>query len=309
MQLIRYPDRSEVRPSAVAIGNFDGLHRGHQAVIATMQDAARAGGLAPSVLTFEPHPRRLFVPEAPSFRIEPLAVKLRRLREAGVTQLFMPRFDRRFASLSAPQFLDEVLARQLQARAVITGDDFAFGQGRAGTVALLRDWGRRHGIAIHTVPPVLAEGEVCSSSAVRHALDHGRVAQAATLLGHPYRIEGRVMHGDKRGRTLGVPTANVSLKPELKLPSHGIYAAWATVRGERIMGAASLGVRPTIGGQRLPSLEVHLLDFAGDIYGERIAVEFVAWIRAEEQFGSLSDLTHAMLRDCQMVRDLLERSA
>ena len=306
MQLICHPEQYEAPASAVAIGNFDGLHRGHQAVLGVMMEAARAQGLAPSVLTFEPHPRRLFMPDAPYFRIEPLGQKLRRLRSAGVRQVFMPRFDRAFASLSATQFLEEVLGEQLQARVVVTGENFAFGKGRAGTVATLREWGARQGVAVHTVPPLQAEGEVCSSSAVRLALAHGNVAHAAALLGHPYRLAGRVMHGDKRGRTLGMPTANVSLPPGLKLPLNGIYAVRAVVDGTSHMGAASLGVRPTIGQQDAPSLEVHLLDYTGNLYGQRMAVDFVQWIRGEEKFASLTDLTAAMQQDCQTARELLQ---
>ncbi len=308
MQLIRQIDRNDAPPCAVAIGNFDGLHRGHQEVLRVMMEAAKAQGLVPSVLTFEPHPRRLFTPSAPFFRIEPLAQKLRRLRAYGVEQLFMPRFDRAFSMLSATQFLDEVLAKQLNARAVVTGENFAFGHGRSGSVQSLQAWGTHHNVAVHTVPPLVAEGEICSSSAVRLALGHGQVAHAAALLGHPYRIVGRVMHGDKRGRTLGMPTANVSLPPGLKLPMNGIYAVRAMVHGVTYQGAAGLGLRPTIGGQDAPSLEVHLLDYAGNIYGERMAVDFVAWIRGEEKFASLTDLSAAMMQDCQLARELLQEN-
>lgn len=305
MKLIRMPDAT-TPPAAVAIGNFDGLHRGHQAVVAVMMEAARAQKLAPSVLTFEPHPRRVFAPEAPRFRIEPLAQKLRRLRDAGVAQCFMPRFTKAFAAMSAEQFLDEVLGKQLHAKAVVTGENFAFGKGRAGDVIMLAEWGAVHGVAVHTVPPLVAEGEVCSSSAVRLSLGRGDVAHAGALLGHPYRLSGRVMHGDKRGRTLGMPTANVSLPPGLKLPTYGIYAVLATVRGKTYLGAASLGVRPTIGGQEHASLEVHLLDFAGDVYGARMAVDFITWMRGEETFPSLTELQQAMMKDCQQARDLLQ---
>lgn len=308
MQLIRHPERFDAPPSAVAIGNFDGLHRGHQRVIAAMREAAAQQQLVPSVLTFEPHPRQLFAPGTHQ-RIVPLGAKLRGLEAAGVQQVFMPRFDRGFASLSAAAFLEEVLGRQLNARAVVTGENFAFGQGRSGTVETLRDWGAQQGVAILTVPPLLAEGEVCSSSAVRLALEQGEVGHAGALLGHPYRIVGRVMHGDKRGRTLGMPTVNIHLQPGLKLPKLGIYATWVEVEGRRIMGAASLGVRPTIGGQAQPSLEVHLLDYAGDLYGARLGVEFVRFLRGEERFDSLEALVQAMQKDCQDVRRILEGQA
>lgn len=308
MQLIRHPEDFDAHHSAVAIGNFDGLHRGHQEVLRVMQEAAQAMLLAPSVLTFEPHPRRFFAPQAPHFRIEPLGQKLQRLRAAGIAQLFMPRFDAAFAGLSAEAFMDTVLLSQLKARAVITGENFAFGKGRRGDVNTLRAWGAARGVAIHTVPPLITEGEVCSSSAVRKALATGNMLHARALLGHPYRLAGRVMHGDKRGRTLGMPTVNISLPPGLRLPRHGIYATWVQVQEACYMGAASLGVRPTIGGQEQPSLEVHLLDFAGDLYGQRLSVSFIDWVRGEEKFPDLPTLAAAMQHDCQQVRERLQES-
>jgi riboflavin kinase/FMN adenylyltransferase len=309
-ELIRRLDLVESPPSAVAIGNFDGLHRGHGAVIDIMRQAAADLNVVPSVLTFEPHPRRLFAPETASFRLEPLAMKLRRLRDAGVRQVFMPRFDRAFASMSAMQFLDDVLGDRLHARAVVTGENFAFGHGRSGSVTMLKDWGARNSVAIHTVPPVMAENEICSSSAVRHALARGDVAHAGALLGHPYQLNGRVIHGDGRGRALGFPTANVTLAPRLKLPLHGIYAVRALVQAalgaKQYDGAASIGVRPTIGPQDIPTLEVHLFDFAGDIYGAKIEVQFFHWLRPEEKFASLDALTQQMAKDCIEARERLQ---
>lgn len=301
MQLIRYPEAFKGPPASVAIGNFDGLHRGHLAVIGAMQASARRQMLVPSVLTFEPHPRRLFKPESPDFRLEPLSVKLRRLDAVGVEQVFMPRFDKHFASMSAETFMDEVLGRQLNAKAVITGENFAFGKGRAGNVEMLASWGAKQGIEIHTVPPVMAEDEPCSSSAVRAAIGRGDVTHATALLGRPYRLAGRVVHGDGRGRDFGFATANIAFPPGLMLPMNGIYA----VRVGKRMGAASLGVRPTIGDQVKPSLEVHLLDFEGDLYGQKLEVDFIGWIRPEEKFASLELMVEQIERDCIRARELL----
>ena len=302
MQLIRYPEKFSAPPTAVAIGNFDGLHQGHRAVL----DAARLEGLAPAVLTFEPHPRRLFTPDAPAFRLEPLAVKLARLRDLGVQYCFMPRFDAAFAALSARQFLDGVLGKQLNAHAVITGENFAFGKGRGGDVTMLKDWGAAHGVTVHTVPPLMIDGAVCSSSAVRRALEAGDMARAQHLLGRAYSLGGRVLHGDKRGRALGMPTVNIALAPGIKLPKLGIYAVWVKLGEAYVKGAASLGVRPTIGAQERPTLEVHLLDFNGDLYGQKLEVKFVQWLRGEEKFASLDDLKTAMQKDCEQARAALE---
>lgn len=313
MQLVRHLNEFQAPPTSVAIGNFDGLHRGHRAVLDRMMQAAADGGLAPAVLTFEPHPRRFFARLAPVFRIEPLGMKLRRLRLAGVRYVFMPRFNAAFAALSAEAFLEEVLGRQLNAKAVVTGENFAFGKGRGGTVETLRAWGATHGVAIHTVAPVMAEDDICSSSAVRQALARGDVAHAGALLGHAYQLGGRVKHGDGRGRQLGFPTANIALVPGLKLPAHGVYAVRATVQdplGERHYdGVVNLGVRPTIGGQDHASLELHLFDFAGDIYGARVTVQFVRQLRHEMKFESLAALTRQIAEDCALAKQLLQGHA
>ncbi len=306
MQLIRHLDRYDGPPCSVAIGNFDGLHRGHQAVLATMLSAASQQGLAPAVLTFAPHPRRFFAPDAPEFRLESWAMKLQRLRDAGVHSVFMPRFDAAFAGLSAVDFMQQVLGEQLKAGAVVTGENFVFGNARGGDHAQLAQWGKARGVAVHAVPPVQVGGQVCSSSAVRAALAQGDMAQAEALLGRPYRLAGRVLHGDKRGRELGMPTANIALTPGLKLPRHGIYAVWVWIGATRVAGAASLGVRPSIGHQEKATLEVHVLDYADDLYGQRLAVDFVQWMRAEAAFPDLAALQVAMQEDCVAVRQRLQ---
>lgn len=298
MQLIRQLPAQFDRPTAVAIGNFDGLHLGHQAVLAQMVMAASAGHLVPSVLTFEPHPRRFFAPHAPHFRLKRLADKLRRLRGAGVERVYMPHFNKAFAALSATQFLDQVLARQLGARVVVTGEDFAFGKDRGGDAAMLRAWGAAQGVTIINVPAVMVDGVACSSSAVRRAIGNGDMALAATLLGRPYGLSGRVIHGDGRGAQLGFATANIALGRELKLPAHGVYAVRAVLHGKAHDAVANFGVRPTVSQGARPSLEVHLFDMSGMIYGERMEVQFVQKIRDERKFETLAALTHQIADDC-----------
>jgi riboflavin kinase/FMN adenylyltransferase len=305
MQLIRYLDKPLKSPSAVAIGNFDGLHLGHQAVIAQMQALAARHGLVPTVLTFEPHPRAFFTPHTQPFKLESLPMKLRHLREAGVECLAMPRFDAAFAALTPEQFLHEVLGTQLKAKAVITGDNFAFGAKRAGTSDGLRAWGKANGIIIETVEPVvMADGTVCSSTAVRASVSEGNMVRAAQLLGRPYAIAGRVMHGDKRGHGLGFPTANVAVPLHLKLPATGVYAVRARVihspvyAGKTYDAVANFGLRPTVANTTAPRLEAHLFDFAGDLYGARLEIDFIARLREEKRFDTLAALTAQIAADC-----------
>lgn len=305
MQLIRHLPLTHDRPTAVAIGNFDGLHLGHRAVIEAMQAAAKARGAVPSVLTFEPHPRRLFAPSAPSFRLESLAVKLARLRAAGVERCYMPRFDAAFAGLSADRFLEEVLKQSLGACAVVTGENFAFGHKRGGDVHYLCRWGVAEGVAISTVPPVVQAGEICSSSAVRAAVMGGDMAQSARLLGREYTLAGRVVHGDARGREMGYPTANLALSPGLVRPAYGIYAVWVRVDGEVYPGAASFGVRPTVYAAGAELFEVHLLDTARDLYGKKLEVALVARLRGEEKFDSLEALIAQIDVDCMEAKRVL----
>lgn len=304
MQLIRHlPDRADA-PTALAIGNFDGLHLGHRAVIETMLADARTQRLIPSVLTFEPHPRRYFTPDAPAFRLETLSQKLHRLHAWGVERIYMPRFDAAFAARSAEDFLQNILQQSIGAKTVVTGENFAFGKARQGTTEMLQQWGAAHGVRIHNLPPVLAEGEVCSSTAVRQALARGDMQHAAALLGRPYSIRGWVRHGDKRGRQLGFPTANLRLGDALKLPKFGIYAVRATIEpgAEIYTGVASLGVRPTIAENEAPSLETYLFDFNRDIYGRRLNIEFVTWLRGEEKFDSLDALQMQIAADVEAAK-------
>ena len=306
MQLIRHLPPTETRETAVAIGNFDGVHRGHQAVIGAMVAAARAKNLIPSVLTFEPHPRRFFAPHAPAFRLERLATKLMRLRDAGVERLYMPRFNLNFAAIGAQDFLDRILAQSLGARVVVTGEDFAFGKNRGGDIHTLRAWGEAHGIDVLAVPSVLEAGHTCSSSAIRTALEAGDMAHVAELLGRAYSLAGRIVHGAGRGAGLGFATANMALPPLLKLPGYGVYAVRATVHGKTYDAVANLGVKPTVTADARPSLETHLFDFAGDMYGAKITVAFVQKIRDEQKFPGLDALIAQIGHDCAAAKTILQ---
>lgn len=307
MRLIRQLPDASLRPSAVAIGNFDGVHLGHRAVIARMKELADAHGLVPTVLTFEPHPRRFFQRQGAAFHLQRLRDKFLDLEALGVAQLVVLRFDAAFASLSAEAFLHEVLGRGLMAKAVVTGENFVFGQGRKGDSTMLKHWGAAQGIAIAPVAPVMVVGQVCSSTAVRAALSRAEMAQVAALLGRPYRLSGRVVHGDARGRQLGFPTANVRLPEDLLLPPYGVYAVQVALEGrdEVIHGVANLGVRPTMGGDARPLLEVHLFEFGQEIYGKRLRVAFVHNLRPEMKFDSVDKLKAQIAADCVAARAVL----
>jgi riboflavin kinase/FMN adenylyltransferase len=308
MQLIRdLNDYTPTMPLALAIGNFDGLHLGHRAVLARMMEAAQAQGLGRALLTFEPHPRRFFAPDAPPFRLQTLHDKLADLQALGVEYVFALRFNAAFAGRTAEDFLTLLEAR-MRVRAVVTGENFVFGRGRGGDAALLEQWGAAHGITIHAVPPVAVGGQVCSSTTVRAALERGEMTAAAALLGHPYAMTGRVRHGDKRGRELGYPTANILPPVGMKLPRFGIYAMRVRVDGQAHGAVASLGIRPMFALAR-PQLEVHLLDYAGDLYGKKLRVEYGRHLRDEKRFDSLAALTQQMGEDAAMARQWLQENA
>jgi riboflavin kinase/FMN adenylyltransferase len=309
MRLIRDLPAFAARESAVAIGNFDGVHLGHIAVIEAMKAEARARNLVPTVLTFEPHPRQFFAPNNPPFRLMRLSEKLAALAAQGVDVVAMPRFNATLASMAAEDFLNHMLGQQLGAKAVITGENFAFGQKRRGDSAMLNAWGDAKGVRVITVPPVRVGEAICSSSAIRAALLEGKVAEAAQLLGRPYRISGRVMHGDGRGRTLGFPTANISLESELLLPAHGVYAVWATDGNTTWAGVANLGVRPTVAVSNRTSLEVHLFDTMQEMYGKKLSAIFVDKLRDEQRFETLDALKKQITLDCNAARARLARKS
>jgi riboflavin kinase/FMN adenylyltransferase len=292
------------------MGNFDGVHLGHQSVLALAHAAAAELDAPFGVVSFEPHPRSFFAPDAPAFRLMTADARARRLEKLGVEVLYELPFGAALAGLSPEGFATEVLAEGLGVRHVVVGADFRFGKGRAGDVASLRALGARLGFGV-TAAPLVSDGQGdFSSTAIRAALAEGRPEEAARILGHWHRIEGAVQHGDRRGHDLGYPTAN--LLPEgLHLPRFGVYAVLVDVltgphRG-RLAGAASIGVRPTFGESR-PNLEVYLFDFDGDLYGAELSIALVAFLRPEEKFDSAEALVAQMGADVREARARLERA-
>jgi riboflavin kinase/FMN adenylyltransferase len=290
-----------------AIGNFDGLHLGHQAVIVRARALARERGAPCALLTFEPHPADYFADRPVAFRLTPAKMKARLCESLGVSGIVTLSFDAALASLTAEEFVAGFLVGRLAAGAVVVGWDFHFGKARSGTSAFLADAGARHGFAVDIVSKVEdgagEQAHVVSSTAIRRALERGDVEAAARGLGRRYSVLGQVISGQRLGRTLGVPTANIALDPTTRL-AHGIYAVRVRVDGKLIPGVASFGVRPTVDNGP-PLLEVHLLDFHGDLYGREMDVEFVERIREERKFDSLALLTEEMKRDKERARAIL----
>ena len=290
----------------VAIGNFDGVHRGHRAVLGAALGRAEALDAPTLALTFEPHPRRFLRPDLPLFRLTDERAKLRLLAGSGLNGALVLTFDRALASLSAQEFISRILVGRLAVRGVAIGFDFHYGKDRGGSPAFLATEGQRLGFAVEIVPPLEDEGRPVSSSSIRAALAAGRVIEAAELIGSPWFVSGTVRAGDHRGRALGFPTANVQLDPDCGL-KHGIYAVRARVRGEVRDGVASFGRRPTF-DDGPPLLEVHLFDFSGDLYGEAIDVAFLGWIRAEAKFASADELIARMHEDARLAHQTLART-
>jgi riboflavin kinase/FMN adenylyltransferase len=287
-------------PVALTIGNFDGVHRGHQAMLARLIDAAEDLGLPPAVMTFEPHPREFFAPAGAPPRLSTLRAKLDLFRAYGVAITYVARFNARLASLTAGEFVTDVLENGVNAHWVLVGDDFRFGRGRPGDLALLRATAR--GFSVEAMRTVEVAGERASSTSARDALAKGDLARAAALLGRNYAISGHVGHGDKRGRGLGFPTANVALRRTP--PLTGIF----TVRvhglpGGPRTGVASVGVRPTVKTDGKPLLEVFMLDFDETIYGRRITVEFLHKLRDEARFPDVETLVRQLGRDVADARE------
>ena len=302
MQVFRGIPKRAAHGCVLTIGNFDGVHRGHQALLAKLTEKARATGLPSAVLTFEPHPREYFTHENRPRRLTSLREKIRLLEAQGVDRLYIGRFNASLAGLTAEQFIEDVLCRGLGVRHVLIGDDFRFGKGRQGDFAMLQAAGKKVGFGVESMHTVDHEGERVSSSAVRAALADGDMPHAARLLGRPYSISGRVMHGDKIGRTIGFPTANIQLKHRSP-PLMGIYTVSVDGLTDRPWpGVASVGVRPTINDAGRPSLEVHLFDWNADCYDAHLRVNFLAKQRDEERYDNLADLTAQIARDADQAR-------
>jgi len=283
---------------ALTIGNFDGVHRGHRALVERVTAKARELDLTACVLTFEPHPREFFAADAAPARITRLRDKLELIEAAGVARVHVARFDARFAALSAQRFIDDVLVRGLATRWLLVGCDFRFGARRAGDYAALEAAGARHGFDVESIADVLHDGVRVSSSAVRAALKAGELAAAERLLGHPYTISGRVAREPKLGRALGFPTANIVLRRPP--PLAGIFVVEVEGLGA---GVASLGRRPTVNPVPLPLLEVHLFDWDGDLYGEHLRVRFLKKLRDERKYEGIEALKEAIARDARQARE------
>lgn len=290
--------------AAVAIGNFDGLHRGHRALIDAASRAAHATGRPAALLTFDPHPRAFFAPDRPHFRLTPEPVKLKVARRCGLDAVFLRRFDAALAATSARAFVTDLLARDLRPSSLVVGQDFHFGRGREGSPAVLRDLAGALGIPVTIADTVASGAEPVSSSRIRALLAAGEVEAANVLLGYRWFVAGPVIHGAKLGRTLGFPTANLALDPACGL-AYGIYAVRAAIApGTVVDGVASFGRRPTF-DDGPPLLETYLFDWSGDLYGRDLEVEFLSLIRREAKFADADALVRQMRQDEAEARRIL----
>jgi riboflavin kinase/FMN adenylyltransferase len=295
----------EFKGAVLAIGNFDGVHRGHQAVLGEAVRIAKSEGRRTGAVIFEPHPRQFFTPETPFFRLTPLPLKLELLAALGLDQTFVIEFNRELAALSAEEFAAEVVAKGLGASHVVVGHDFAYGKGRTGTTEKLGRLGKALGFGVDVVAPVGRGGELFSSSRIRDHLRSGEVKDAADQLGYWWRVRGHVGEGAGRGKGLGFPTINLPLASGQDV-RHGIYAMRVDHDGNRYHAAGYVGARPTFGVGE-PVLEAYLLDFAGDLYGQEVEAEFIAFLRADETFASPDALAAQMRQDCDRARAILTK--
>jgi riboflavin kinase / FMN adenylyltransferase len=293
-----------LRGAIMALGNFDGFHLGHQAVAGEAIAQARAAGKPAIIATFDPHPVRFFAPEAPWFRLTTLDQRQRLFEAAGADAMLVFDFDAALAATTAEDFIVELLVKRLGLTGVVTGEDFTFGKGRGGNIKVLRELGAVHGLHATAMGPVMDKEGVISSSRIRDALRAGDCATATRLLTRPFAVEGVVQHGDKNGRLLGFPTANIDMAHYLR-PRYGIYAVKGRLPDGRVLdGAANLGIRPSFDPPK-ELLEPHFFDFAEDLYGQTIEVEFHAFIRPEAKFDSMDALMAQMAKDCDEAREVL----
>ncbi|MDT0496318.1 bifunctional riboflavin kinase/FAD synthetase [Algiphilus sp. W345] len=304
MELIRGLANLKSRHSgcALTIGNFDGVHLGHQALLDQAREIAQGLGLPSAVMSFDPTPREYFARDEAPPRVATLRDKLAQIQDRGIDRLLLVRFCRRFASQSPQAFVEELLIRRLGVRALVVGDDFRFGRGRAGNLELLGKLGTEHGMIVETLGSVDVDGLRCSSTAVRGALGAADLAAAAKLLGRPYSIRGVVRHGRKLGRALGVPTANIAFKKRMAL-RYGVYAVRVQQANRQWTGVANFGVRPTLGGEQRLLLEVHAFADTGELYGRQLRVEFSRFLRPEQRFDSLDALKTQIRLDADAARD------
>jgi riboflavin kinase / FMN adenylyltransferase len=300
------PGLAALKGAVVALGNFDGVHRGHRQVIATALARARALSRPAAALTFEPHPRAFFRPGEPLFRLTDETNKLRLFAATGLDGAVVMTFDAGLARLTAEEFVGRILVDRLAVSGAVVGFNFHFGKDRAGSPAFLAEEGAKRGLTVDVVPVFSHNGRPVSSGPIRDALATGDVGEAAELLGYPWFVTGAVIQGDQRGRALGYPTANVAVDPACRL-KHGIYAVRVGIGGARYDGVASFGRRPMFLNPA-PLLEVFLFDFSGDLYGRTIDVAFIGWIREEMKFATVEELVSQMEKDSAQARTLLARS-
>jgi riboflavin kinase / FMN adenylyltransferase len=292
------------KDAVIALGNFDGVHRGHRALIAEAGQIAAAGQKSLAAMVFEPYPREFFQPRSEPFRLTSFRAKARLLSRAGVDVLIVINFDAEIAGKLAQDFVMEVLVQELAAAHVVVGEDFRFGKGRGGDTTVLAYMGDMEGFGVTVFPAVVEGGEKISSSKVRTALKDGKPEEAARLLGHRWTVEGHVAHGDSRGRALGFPTANLHLESHLLAPKYGVYAVRARHRDRVYGGAANFGIRPMFASPD-PLLEVHLFGFDGDLYGELLHVELIGYLRGEMTFADINALKAQMALDCAEAQRVL----
>lgn len=300
------PIPDTLRGAVLAIGNFDGVHRGHAELARVAREMAAQRGTTAAALTFEPHPRSVFRPDQPVFRLTPPAVKAELLARAGLPLTFVLPFNREIAAVHAEAFIDELLLDKLGAAGLVCGFDFHFGQGRSGSPEMIEARAMARAIPAAVVPPYSWAGEPVSSTLIRTALEQGDVARAAAFLGRPWFVRGVVAHGDKRGRDLGYPTANLHLARDCRL-KYGIYAVRMKIDGIWHDGVASFGSRPTF-DDGAPRLETFVFDFTGDLYGGQVDVALVDWLRGEAKFDSLEALIAQMDADSLRARDILRQT-
>jgi riboflavin kinase/FMN adenylyltransferase len=304
---LRYPDPAPPdapRGAVLAIGTFDGVHGGHMRLLGEALKLAETRNVPACVFTFVEHPRSVLRPDSPVRLLTPWAEKLARLSDPGLSGVFATHFTRAFSELSPEAFVEEVLVERLAASAVVTGFNFRFGHRQAGTPEVLTALGAQHGFPVTVVAPVEDATGVISSSRVRALVEAGDVAEASRLLGYAYSLTGEVVHGDKRGRTIGFPTANLAVPDDKLLPAFGVYACWAEVAGERLPAVVNVGRRPTFAGAQV-QVEAHLLAGGRDVYGQHLRLELAARLRGEQAFSGVEALVAQIQRDCEAARSEL----
>lgn len=308
MHLIRglHNLKAEHKGCVATIGNFDGVHLGHQAVFTALRERSGHHQLPAVVITFEPQPLEFFRPAEAPARLTRLREKLRAIHECSIDRVMLLEFNASLANLSAPDFIDRLIVNGLGVEHLLVGDDFRFGKGRSGSFSTLLEAGKAFGFGVEDLDTVAHRDSRISSTRIRQALADGDMAEAAACLGRPYRICGRVVHGDERGRTIGFPTMNINLH-RIMSPLRGVYAVRvAGLERQALPGVANIGVRPTVTGNTRSLLEVHLFDFAGDVYGRHVDVEFVERIRDEKKFDSFEQLRAQIERDSSVARSILQ---